>query len=77
MLIVNSVLFTINKSFTYMLNGIYFRGILKVEQRLLMYERNYIILYLYITIIVIYVNINMVGMKLFVIINYRNKGIPV
>lgn len=77
MLIVNSVLFTINKSFTYMLNGIYFRGILKVEQRLLMYERNYIILYRYITIIVFYVNINMVGMKLFVIINYRNKGIPV
>lgn len=77
MLIVNSVLFTINKSFTYMLNGIYFRGILKVEQRLLMYERNYIITYRYITIIVFHVNINMVGMKLFVIINYRNKGIPV
>ncbi len=77
MLIVNSVLFTINKSFTYMLNGIYFRGILKVEQRLLMYERNYIIKYYYITIIVFHVNINMVGMKLFVIINYRNKGIPV
>lgn len=44
-----------------------FRGISKVEQRLLIHEGNDLIIYiyLYITIIVFYVNINILGKELY------------
>lgn len=65
MLIVNSVLFTINKSLhTYSTESI-FRGIPKIEQMLLIYDRNGLIIYQYIIIIIFYVNINMLGKELY------------